>query len=148
MKKYSWRIYLAYTLTILCYLVGSGWILRAQSEQASKMFNSFPFMVWSTVIFIILGILLGLEHLMLEMKKEGQWNFNLPKVILLGIPLFYLAMSYFIYYFPTSSVIIQEILSYPVAFILRSRMSQTYMAIFQIMLGHIIITSFYKSQDH
>ncbi|WHH56947.1 hypothetical protein [Petroclostridium sp. X23] len=147
MRKYHWRMYLIYILIILCYLIGSSWILGVQKEQASKMFDPFPFMVWSTVIFIMLGILLGLEHLLLEIKKEGQWELNLPKIILLGIPLFYLAMSYFIYYFPTSSVTVQEILSYPIRFILCSRMSQTYMGIFQVMLGYIIITSFYKMQD-
>ncbi len=36
-------------------------------------------------MLIAFGILLGNKHLMKEIKAEGRWRMNLPKLIILGI---------------------------------------------------------------
>lgn len=49
--------------------------------------------------FFIFGLLLGLEHLISEIKKpSGRWTFNVPRFILLGIPSLIFGLSMFIYY--------------------------------------------------
>lgn len=139
LKKYNWFAYLIYALVLLCCFIGSNWILASQSKMITV-----TFMARSTVVFIILGILLGLENLWLEARKEGLWRINVPKVILLGVPLLYFSMGFFISY-STSSFL--HMMSYPIIIILDSKMAQTYLAIFQAMFGYVMMTSLYKAKD-
>lgn len=101
-------------------------------------------MIWSTIIFILLGTLLGLEKLLLEMRTEGKWRINLPKVILLGIPSLYFSFGIVVmYYCPIA--FIQQTLGYPIQFFLQSEFN--FLSIFQIILGYIIVTSFIKIEE-
>ena len=86
------------------------------------------------IIGIILGILLGLERLVLERKKEGNWKVNLPKLILLGVPFLYLSLGAFLYFFC-------QMINYPIRFFM---VEINYLPIFQMIFGYVICTSFIK----
>jgi hypothetical protein len=112
-------------------------------KQMEMTYSPFPSMLWSMIIFIVLGLLLGLETFLLETRKEGTWRVNLPKIILLGVPTLYFSLGIFIMYLPLS--FIQQTLSYPLQFFLEG--STHFLSIFQVIFGYIVITSFTKVED-
>ncbi|HSQ33732.1 MAG TPA: hypothetical protein VLM81_02410 [Peptostreptococcaceae bacterium] len=143
MTKNNWLSYFRYMLVFVCYSFFSNKILMYWDKQMGMTYSPFPSMLWSMIIFIILGLLLGLETFLLETKKEGNWRVNLPKIILLGVPTLYFSLGIFIMYLPLS--FIQQTLSYPLQFFLEG--STHFLSIFQVIFGYIIITSFAKVED-
>lgn len=140
MKKNHWLSYFLYTVILLSYIFFSNKIFRVLNEQRSNTFDFFPGLIWSTVIFVILGVLLGVEKFIMERRKEGHWEVNVPKVIFLGIPTLYLAFGVFLNYLPIEFV--NQTLTYPIRFFLMDNSS--YWAIFQMLFGYVVVTSFYK----
>jgi hypothetical protein len=47
-------------------------ILENIIKQSQKTFNMLPYMIWSSMAFLILGVLLGLDKILVERKKEGK----------------------------------------------------------------------------
>jgi hypothetical protein len=47
----------------------------------------------------IFGVLLGVEHLINEKKKEGKWYFNVPRIIILGVSSLVFNLSILVYIF-------------------------------------------------
>jgi hypothetical protein len=84
-----------------------------------------------------IGLLLGLEHLICEIRKEGTWIINLPKVVLMVIPSLYFSLAMFIYYNNIT------VLSFSIGVLIEG--GSGFIHAFQIILGHSIITSFYKN---
>lgn len=140
MKKNNWLWYFRYLVLIICYMVIGYNILTFMDNQRQMTYNSIPFMIVSTLVFTIMGFLLGVEKFLIEMKKEGPWKINLPRIILLGIPALYFSLSLFMYYCPIDFV--RQILVYPVEFFLKSKIN--FIPMFQLILGYIVITSFIK----
>lgn len=140
MKKNYWLSYFLYSIIFFCYIIFSNKWLLLLNEQRINTFEILPYLVWSTIIFIIFGALLGIEKFILERRKEGHWEVNLPKVILLGIPSLYLAFGYYLYYCPIRFV--QLTLTYPIQFLLQGNSS--FWPIFQMLFGYIVVTSFHK----
>jgi len=89
-----------------------------------------------------IGLLLGLEHLIPEIRKEGTWVINIPKLLLMGIPSLYFSLAVFIYY--SSNQLVRNI-SYPIGILLTN--NQSFIEVFPLILGYSIITSFYKKID-
>jgi hypothetical protein len=94
--------------------------------------------VMITIIYIIVGILLGLEYFISMLTKEGNWRVSLPKIAFMGIPSLYFCIIYcFSNYYNR-----EKILFYPLyAF---SRFNEFVISTFPLILGYSIITSFYK----
>ena len=143
MKKINWLWYFIYALALACYIIFSSNILTLVNKQNDMTFNGLPLMIWSTIIFIVLGLLLGLESFLLEMGKEGEWKINLPKVVFLGLPSLYFSMATFIYYYSPDFI---KPLSFPSLFFIVNKTN--FISIFKIILGYTIITSFVKVKGH
>lgn len=140
MKKNYWLSYFLYAVIFFAYIFFSNKMFHVLNEQRSNTFEFFPGLIWSTVIFVILGVLLGLEKFILERRKEGHWEVNLPKVIFLGIPSLYLAFGVFLYYCPLEFV--NQTLTYPLRLFLEGYSS--FWSVFQMIFGYVVVTSFYK----
>ena len=56
------------------------------------------------------AVILGIENLLKEQERTGEWVINLPKFLLVGIPLFYLSLSIFFHYFSPPAAAPIEIL--------------------------------------
>lgn len=111
MKKNIWLKYFLYAVILICYIAFSNKILII----LSMTYNPFLILVGSTLIFIVVGLLLGLERLIVETRKEGKWGINLPKIIFLGIPSLYFSIGTFIYFY-CQIVFVQVTLCYPLRF--------------------------------
>lgn len=90
MKNNNWLKYFLYAVVLICYIALSDKIIVFLNNQYYHLtINSFLSLLGRTIIYIIVGLLLGLESLLLQTRKEGKWRVNLPKVIFLGIPSLY-----------------------------------------------------------
>lgn len=143
MKKSNWLSYFVYSVLLLGYIILSNKILIYMGNQKETTYEVLPIMIWSTIIAIVLGLLLGLEQLLLQKRKEGSWRINLPKVVFLGIPSLYFSFGIFIYYCPI--IFVQQYLTYPIQFLVES--NGNFLSIIQVILGYIITTSFIKVKE-
>lgn len=138
MKSKSLVKYLIYALFILCLIFLDGYIARQQAMYQKETFNSsVAYSVISMVIKMSIGLILGLEYIINENKKEGNWKINLPKLILLVIPFLYFSIAYFFY---DSN----QALTYPMFLFMKNSFGFVYIS--QLILGFFIITSFYKNK--
>ena len=80
------------------------------------------------LLHYLLGALLGLEHLIDQLKKSGKFKFNLERFLIVGIPAFILSIEYLELYY------VRVGLTYTPAFLLFLRM----------VFGYYLITSIYK----
>lgn len=143
MRKNNWLLYSIYSVILVCYAIFSSKILIFEKQQFQRTFNNLPLIILSMIIFIMFGLLLGVEKFLLEMRKDGKWKINLPKLILLGIPSLYFSLGLLIIVsFPIT--FIQRTLSYPILYFLKY---DAILSIFQVILGYIIITSFIKVRE-
>lgn len=140
MREKYWLSYFVYAVVLVCYMIFSDKILENIIKQSQRTFDMLPYMIWSSIAFVILGVLLGLDKILVERKKVGKWKVNLPKVLFLGIPSLYFSISMFISLCPID--FIRQILSYPISGLLKSDMN--FIKAFQVVLGFTISTSFIK----
>lgn len=141
MKNKSWIKYLIYVLLIFGFICLDAYVEKQQAIYQKETFNiSVAYSVIAMIIKIGIGLILGLEHIINEMRKEGTWKVDLPKIILLVIPILYFSISFpFIYLYDN---FICNVLTYPMFIFTQSHSGFIY--IFQLILGYFIITSFYK----
>jgi hypothetical protein len=139
MKAKTWLRYLIYMCLILIMVFWGQHIFGVYKQSVQKNFNFRPY--YFNILMIIfyggIGLLLGLEHLICEIKKEGTWTINLPKIILMVIPSLYFSLAMFIYYNNMT------VLSFPIKVLIED--GTAFINAFQIILGYSVITSFYKN---
>ncbi|MBU3216056.1 hypothetical protein LL033_01585 [Clostridium estertheticum] len=144
MKEKSWLKYFFIILIILFIVFSGQHILDGINKNAQETYNTHPYL--QNILMIIfyggIGLLLGLEHLIHEIKKEGTWIMNVPKFLLMGLPSLYFSLAVFIYY--SSNQLVRNI-SYPIGILITS--NQSFIWVFPLILGYSIITSFYKKID-
>ncbi|MPW26985.1 hypothetical protein GC105_14465 [Alkalibaculum sp. M08DMB] len=133
MKLRSWLKYFVYISIILLIVYAENYGLQYVKSHMTGGFNLHIIM---SFLHIVIGVILGLDHLVKEIKKQGVWKINFPKLILIGIPSLYFTLSFYIYgYLSAISLPINTLLGGDTGF----------MTVFRIVLGHTIITSFYKT---
>jgi hypothetical protein len=138
MKTKSWSRYLIYMCLILIIVFWGQHIFGVYKRGVQKGFNYRPYYlnVLTIIFYSGIGLLLGLEHLICEIKKEGTWIVNLPKIVLMAIPSLYFSLAMFIYF---NNI---PFLSFPIVVLIKD--GTAFINAFQVILGYSIITSFYK----
>ena len=128
MKRKYWIGYAIYALILLFAFIFCNYILTYLKELMNKTFQPEPSFTLTIAVYVMLGILLGLEHLFMERKKEGKWRINLPKLLLLGIP---------------SLTCVFPVIFYPLIHTLVS--NEALLSLVQVIFGYALSSSFYKS---
>ena len=144
MQLRTWLKYLIYTFIIIAFMYLGEYVFIYIKKLREVTFNSSVYQ-YDLIIFIFyaaIGFLIGLEYFLKEKRKEGRWKINVPKLILMGLPSLYFSLYAFIFYFSVPSVV--NILIQPIVFFLNNI---TFMAIFQLLFGYVIITSLYKELE-
>ena len=98
------------------------------------------YIVLSLLLSISIGLLMGLEHMVCERGKEGTWKVNVSKLVIVGLPSLYFSLAYLWIYCDTTFS--QSVFAYPIQYLLRYGF--TYVSLFQMILGYVIITIFFK----
>lgn len=133
MKTKDLGSYFLYSLLLFAIIFAVGSIEIHLKQIVSETFTFYPWLIFRCFLYIPVGIALGLPVLMNERKKEGNWKFNYIKSIFVGVPAIYFTFYFVIYTFI-------GFMSYP--FSLISSMPSNVVG--GIVLGFVIITSFYK----
>ncbi|APM40883.1 hypothetical protein [Clostridium kluyveri] len=141
MKLRTWLKYLAYTFVIIAFMYLGEYVLTYLKKSWEVTFNLsvYQYDLITFIFYAAIGFLIGLEYFLKEKRKEGRWKINVSKLILMGLPSLYFSLYAFIFYFSVPSVI--NILIQPIVFFLSDI---TFMAIFQLLFGYVVITSLYK----
>ena len=130
-------------LALICSLI----LLRAYVgqllQEALRRFEepAYYYLIISQLLSVCIGLFLGLEHLIDELKKEGRWKLNLPKLLLIGLPSSFFSLAHIWFGF--------QFLNGKIAYTLVSLFGPgtDFILLFQIILGYVIITSPYKYNE-
>ncbi len=139
-KLKSWLKYTIYFILLMFLIYLKMYFNKKFVDKDTFQFHYYALVI-SFIIGIGLGLLLGLEHFIGEMKKRGRWRINLPKLILVAVPCFYFSLSYVIMASSLPLPIINT-LFYPTIFI--HRYFTGYEVFLQLITGYILLTSFDK----
>lgn len=146
MKKQMCLKYLLYLLLLSFVVFGGRYVIVICLTKVRNLTwgasGAYIYNILMLFVFMVIGAVLGIESLLKEGKKEGTWKVNLCKLVILGVPSFYFSLTYCIYYCEVD--FIRNMLSYPAAYLL-TKNSDIFVAVFQLILGYSIVTSFYKT---
>lgn len=144
MKVKDWIKYLIYIVLIFFIIILKGYVGNLSTAYFKQEFRAnYFYLIISMLVGLCIGMVLGLEHLIREIKKEGTWKINLPKLILVGLPSLYCSLT-FVFFF-SGIGFLQNIIAYPLFYFLRY--SSNYVPLFELILGYVVITSFYKYSE-
>ncbi len=137
----SWFKYLIYLLLILAMVYLNISKFFSFYNKINFTYNYFHLFI-NTFSGILIGVLLGSENFYKEYKREGVWKINVPKLIVIGLPSLYLAFTYILLFtrIPVLSKLVLNTSSY-----LLNLGTDKYILFFQLILGYVIITSFYRT---
>lgn len=135
-------MYLIYILLLISFIYLGNFVV----ESMIRYMDPFALLVKKDMMFslfsIPLGIVLGSEHILNEKAKEGKWILNIKRLLIMGIPILILAYGITLYYTEVNFIqVANNVLFRP---FLKSEFLVAYMAMFKLIFGYIIITSFYK----
>ncbi len=139
MKLKSWLKYLIYIALIFFIIALREHVEKLLSDSYYRQESTmFFYLVISLLLGVCIGLLLGLEYLLGELRKKGIWKINFPKLILVGLPSLYFSLTNIC--FLSGSQFLRDIIAYPLHYLMRYGLG--YVSLFQMVLGYVIITSF------
>lgn len=135
-------------LKYFCYLlliIGSVWLrnfAEALFKRQANITFTFSPQLYAAVglTTIIIGVAIGLEAFVKEMQKKGSWRVNLPKLFIV-IPSLVISL-----YHPITMLNIKPINQIFLSVYLSASNGDTFISIFQIILGYSLITLMYKEE--
>lgn len=143
MRRNAWLKYCVYILLLSVIIFLKEYItgyLEFTYKRTWGAGQSYILLITIPFIFnLMIGAFLGIEHFLVESKKAGTWKISLPKLILLGVPSLFFSLTYHIAGIDTSFVqnTLLRITTFGINFI----------PAFQIVLGYVLITCFYKRKS-
>ncbi len=144
MKIKDWIRYLIYSVLICFSIVIRGYVGNVYTAYFKQELRvNYKYLIISVLIGICIGMILGLEHLLKEIKKEGTWKINFPKLIFLGIPSLYCTLGFILIY--SGIEFLQNIITYPLFYLYRYISNSV--PIFELIFGYVIVTSLYKVSE-
>ncbi|EHI99262.1 hypothetical protein CDLVIII_2661 [Clostridium sp. DL-VIII] len=142
MKVKSIFKYLVIIVLIFLMIALRAYITRQLKSQFEVIYRiNFSILFIGSFINVAIGLILGIEYLINEVKKEGILKLNLPKIIIMGVPSMYFSFAYLIGYC-NNEFIQKTLLSYPIINLFDY--DSSFISVSQIIFGYIIITSFYR----
>lgn len=140
----NWKKYIMYAIFIfsilICLSFSSNKINMYQNATAGiNLYILWLIMFLANTIF---GFVLGIESLLKEKGKKGMWAFNIPRIIILGLPSLIMGSYFFIYYMDIQ--IILTLTEYLPKFMIKSSMFVTFN---QILFGYILVTNITKGRN-
>lgn len=115
--------------------------VRLKNNIADNPANLMKWMTIRQFLYIPVGIVLALPYLYSQMKTFGSWKVNYKKLVIIGIPALCTTFFFFIYY---SELWIRNIIP---NFLLVTFSNMLTYQIGGIILGYVLLTSFYKKED-
>lgn len=137
--------YLVFTVLIFLMIAVKVYITKQLKSQFEAIYRiNFTLLFIEAFLNIGIGLLLGMEYLIKEIKKDGIWKLNSPKIILMGVPSLYFSFAYLVGYC-NNEFVQKTLLSYPLINLFNY--DSSFIAVSQIIFGYIIVTSFYTTTN-
>ena len=133
--------YLFYAVLLLGYLLLAYYLTFALARYNSIHFNLNPWLLIPTFtfIYIILGVLLGLDLFIGQARhKNGTWSINTIRLIVLGLPALYFSCYWMMYF---GNIWVPTFLMHWLP-----QQLQQFFNISAVICGYVLITSFHKSK--
>ncbi|MGB4661770.1 MAG: hypothetical protein WBI07_21530 [Mobilitalea sp.] len=143
-KTKPWIWYLLYLVIIIVYVIIKSTVTEIVAEDFNRNFRLNLSLY--TMVFLMnigFGLLLGFEHLLREWHKRGNIKINRSKIIFLGVPSIYFSIVYYFAY--SGNQFLSNNLARPIYALFN--MDDNFIPLFQIILGYILITCFYKNPE-
>ena len=123
--------YLIYLILIVAlYITGTLLLDRHFNNAAITFIYNYWLITLIRIIFYGgIGAVLGLDGFIIELKREGKWKFDIPRLIILGIPSLIFSIPYI-------TILVSISTSFSNIFTISS-----------IILGYILISSPYKAEE-
>ena len=139
MRKKSWAKYAIYILLISVLIFAKEYVIGKLEYSYKRAWGgngSYILLITIPFIFnLVIGMFIGIDHFIKEIKKAGTWKINLPKIVLVGLPSLFFSLTY---HFEWINNFVQNKL-------LRSAtLGTNFIPVFQIVLGYVFITCLYK----
>ncbi len=140
MRKKLWLKYFIYIFVLSGLIFLKEYVISKLNFKFSASWGadvSYNLLITLPLIFnLFIGVSLGIEHFIIEFKKSGSWKINLPKFFIVGIPSLFFSFTH--HYTSINNLFAQtKLLKY-------TSLGTNFVPIFQIVLGYVLITCFYK----
>lgn len=138
-RKY--KRYILYFIVILVLLMIGGKLTAGYYNELTES-NNISFIKQSLINLLAyggVGVVLGIDNLIREKRKEGKWKFDFKKLLIVGLPALVLSTPVF-----WATIII---------ICLKGKVDgnimtiYNFMIIFNIILGHVFVTSIYREEE-
>lgn len=126
--------YLLYAVLLFGYLFFANYL-----DLALARYNSIYFSItWLIALavpasYIIFGCLLGIDHLIRQIRQSGAWSVDTVRLYFLGLPALYFSFYFLLLFFGPIRKPVLPIWS-----------PQQFFDIAAIVFGYVLITSFHK----
>ncbi|MEK3954871.1 hypothetical protein SAMN05421670_3698 [Psychrobacillus psychrotolerans] len=90
MKRFLF-IFLSTVIVGGVFYMGMDYQMRLR-ERSAIVFDIKPFIIFTSIFSIFMGMLLRLPKLIIEIKDKKRWSIDWVKVLVIGIPSIYIAM--------------------------------------------------------
>lgn len=90
MKRFLF-IFLSTVIVGGVFYMGMDYQMRLR-ERSAVVFDIKPFIIFTSIFSIFMGMLLRLPKLIIEIKDKKRWSIDWVKVLVIGIPSIYIAM--------------------------------------------------------
>ena len=90
--------YLGYLLIMaILYYYGNSILAKYyEVAQITFIYNYGMIAIVQLVFFGGIGLVLGLDRILLEIKNKGKWKFDITRLIILGIPSLFFSIHYLV----------------------------------------------------
>lgn len=126
MKINTWFKNLIYLFAIAALFYGGIILLNSYKAEVSRTFqqNYLQYILITLLFFGGIGVVLGFDHYLVQMKKKGMWRINIPKLLIVGLPSLILSIPPVLFFIFNSGI--------------------PYSIITCVVFGHTLISSVYK----
>ena len=131
MKRFLFIFFSTVVIGIIFYL-GMNYQVKLR-EKSAIVFDLKPYIIFSSIFPIFIGMLLRLPKLIIEIKNKQKWSFDWIKFITIGIPSLYIALI------PPLAFSYGTILLFSKAFMLLG--ASTFTSIAGVIFGYVLLDS-------
>ena len=68
-------------------MIFAQYLLNVLQRNAAATFEPLWYILISYVVYLILGVILGIEHMVNNWEKKSPWRLNSGKLLFVGVPL-------------------------------------------------------------
>ena len=139
MIKKSWITYAIYILLISVLIFLKEYAIGKLEYSYKRTWGgngSYILLITIPFIFnLVIGMFIGIDHFIKEIKRVGTWKINLPKIVLIGLPSLFFSLAY--HFAWINNFVQNKLFRY-------ATLGTNFVPVFQIVLGYVFITSLYK----